>query len=115
MAAGQGGRFHFHEEQDALGYESYGCVFEDVSFDPQALETLFLALNAPESSLGQIVRAKGIFRTGAKGVLMELASGEFSSQPMGPLQQSKVSIIGKELKREQIGAALQGCAAGVKR
>jgi hypothetical protein len=42
-----------------------------------------MKLNAPLSSLGEIVRAKGIFRIDDKGILMELASGEFSTQPMG--------------------------------
>lgn len=32
---------HFHEEEDALGYESYGCVFGDLSFDRGALEAFF--------------------------------------------------------------------------
>ncbi len=102
---------HFHEEEDALGYESYGCVFKDLSFDRSALEAFFRELNKPNSGIGEIVRAKGIFRLGDYGVLMELASGEVSFQPMGQLKESKVSIIGKELDREKIGAALDRCVA----
>jgi G3E family GTPase len=105
------GHPHFIEEQDALGYESYGRVFGDLSFDRNALEAFFRELNEPNSEIGEIVRAKGIFRLGDRGILMELASGEFSSQPMGPLQESKVSIIGKALDREKIAAALEECVA----
>lgn len=103
---------HFHEEEDALGYESFGCVFENLSFNQGSLETFFQELNAANSKMGEIVRAKGIFRTGDKGTLMELASGEYSSQPVGEFKQSKVSIIGKGLNREMIGAALERCALG---
>jgi G3E family GTPase len=92
-AVGQG-HPHFHEEEDALGYESYGCVFEGLSFDRSALEAFFRELNEPYFGIGEIVRAKGIFRVGDRGILMELASDEFSFQPMGQLKESKISIIG---------------------
>jgi len=105
------GHPHFHEEEDALGYESYGCVFGDLSFDRSALEAFFRELNEPNFGISEIVRAKGIFRLGDRGILMELASGEFSFQPMGQLKESKISIIGKELNREMIGAALERCVA----
>jgi G3E family GTPase len=105
------GHPHFHEEEDALGYESYGCVFGDLSFDRSALEAFFRELNEPNFGISEIVRAKGIFRLGDRGVLMELASGEFSFQPMRQLKESKISIIGKNLNREMIGAALERCVA----
>ena len=110
--AGHGKYPHFHEEEDALGYESFGCVYENTSFDQSSLETFFQELNAAKSKMGEIVRAKGIFRIGDKGMLMELASGEFSSQPIGQINQSKVSIIGAGLNREMIGAALERCVSG---
>ncbi|UCF90900.1 MAG: GTP-binding protein, partial [Desulfobacterales bacterium] len=80
-------------------------------FDQNSLENFFQQLNDADSGMGEIVRAKGIFRLGEKGILMELASGEFSSQPFGPVDQSKVSIIGKDLRREMIGAALERCVS----
>lgn len=103
---------HFHEGEDALGYESFGRVFDDRSFDQRRLEAFFRKLNQPDSGIGEIVRAKGIFRLGDRAVLMELASGEVSFQPMGQLQESKVSIIGKSLNREIIGAELGQCVVG---
>jgi G3E family GTPase len=103
------GHLHFHAEQDALGYESYGRIFDDVAFDQTEIEKFFHALNTASSPMGEIVRAKGIFRIGDRGMLMELASREFSSQPTKALNQSKVSIIGKELNREKISAALKRC------
>jgi G3E family GTPase len=109
--AGSEGHPHFHEEEDALGYESYGLVLGDLSFDRDALEAFFGELNKPNSGIGEIVRAKGVFRLGERGILMELASGEFSSQPMGQLKESKVSIIGRALNREKIAAAFERCVA----
>jgi G3E family GTPase len=102
---------HFHEEEDALGYESYGSVYRDPSFDRSALEAFFRELNQSNSGIGEIVRAKGVFRLGDRGILMELASGEFSFQPMGQVKESKVSIIGKALNREKIAAELERCVA----
>jgi G3E family GTPase len=103
---------HFHENEDALGYESFGCVYDDISFDRGSLEGFFQELNASQSKMGEIVRAKGVFRIAHRYILMELASGEFSSQPVGDFNQSKVSIIGKGLNREMIGAALERCVSG---
>jgi G3E family GTPase len=100
---------HFHEEEDALGYESFGCVYEDTSFDQSSLETFFQELNATKSKMGEIVRAKGVFRIGDRYILMELASGEFSSQPISRSGESKISVIGRGLDREMIRAALDQC------
>jgi G3E family GTPase len=100
---------HLHENEDALGYESFGRIFADISFDRAALEDFFQQLTAAQSQMGEIVRAKGVFRVGDKYILMELASTEFSSQPISRSGQSKISIIGRELDREMIAAALKRC------
>ena len=100
---------HLHEEQDALGYESFGLLYEDLLFDRSSLENLFQRLNASE--MGDVVRAKGIFRVGNKWILMELASGGFSFQPLQKAEKSKVSIIGRCLNRKEIGAAFESCLA----
>jgi G3E family GTPase len=102
-------QIHLHENEDALGYESFGRVYDDIPFDRGALEDFFQQLNASQSNMGEIVRAKGVFRIGDRYVLMELASGEFSSQPISRSGESKISIIGRELDRERIGAALERC------
>ena len=103
---------HFHENEDALGYESFGCVYDDISFDRGRLEDFFQKLNASQSKMGEIVRAKGVFRIGGRYILMELASKEFSSQPISRSGESKISIIGKGLDREVIGAAMEECRSG---
>lgn len=100
-----------HEEQDALGYESFGLIYNNLSFDQPMLEHLFQQLKSSE--MGEVVRAKGIFRIGDKWALLELASGEFSLQPVRQAEQSKVSVIGKGLNRKAIGAALEACVSGV--
>jgi G3E family GTPase len=98
---------HLHDEEDELGYESFGLVYEDLTFDEENLSLFFEKLNASE--MGEVVRAKGIFLVGNKWILMELASGEFSSQPVRPTEHSKVSIIGRRLNRKEIGGALERC------
>lgn len=103
---------HFHEHEDALGYESFGCVYDEITFDRGALEGFFQQLQRPRSKMGDIVRAKGVFRIGDRYLLLELASGEISSQPIREFKQTKLSIIGKRLNRELIGAALDGCVSG---
>jgi len=100
---------HFNEEEDELGYESFGCVYHEESFDQGALEVLFQKLKTSNSGMGEIVRAKGIFRVADGWMLMEVASGEFSSQPLRNSTDTKVSIIGKGLDRELIGSALENC------
>ena len=110
--AGRDLHIHLHENEDALGYESFGCVYDDISFDRGRLEDFFQKLNAALSKMGEIVRAKGVFRIGERYILMELASGEFSSQPISRSGESKISIIGRGLNREMIGAALERCVLG---
>lgn len=98
---------HLHEEEDALGYESYGLLYGDLTFDEADLSHFFEQLTTPE--MGEIVRAKGLFRTENRSMLMELASGEFSSQPVSPCGQSRISIIGRKLNRKEIGTAIERC------
>lgn len=105
------GHPHFHEQEDALGYESFGCTYESGSFNQGKLEQFFREANDSKSGMGEIVRAKGIFGIGDKWILLELASGEFSLQPAKKSKQSKVSIIGRELDREMIKSSLDQCLA----
>ncbi len=98
-------------EEQGLGLESVSYAFEGLSFDPEALRALYEDLARPGSGLGRVVRAKGIFRVGNRSVLMDLASGEVSVQPLPPGLRSKVSIIGKDLNRERIADVLNRCAS----
>jgi G3E family GTPase len=109
---GHADHHHFQEEADALGYESFGCVYDGTSFDQKSLESFFQELIAANSTMGEIVRAKGIFQIGAKAMLIELASGEITLQPVGQINRSKVSIIGAGLNREMISASLLRCVSG---
>ncbi len=104
------GLIHIHEGEDALGYESFGCVYE-LSFDRQELEKLFQEL-LNSTLLGEIVRAKGIFKVDNQWVVGQLASGDVSWQEVKSAQQSKISIIGRNLKKELIEAAVNRCLAG---
>ena len=105
------GHHHFQEKEEALGYESFGSIYEGTAFDQKSLENFFQELNTAKSKMGEIVRAKGIFRVGTRALLIELASGEITSQPLGQAPRSKVSIIGAGLKRDVIRTSLQECVA----
>lgn len=105
------GLIHIHEGEDALGYESFGCVYE-LSFDRQELEKLFQELLNSTLLGEEIVRAKGIFKVDNQWVVGQLASGDVSWQEVKSAQQSKISIIGRNLKKELIGAAVNRCLAG---
>ena len=102
---------HISEDQNGLGYESFGLVYEDALFNEEKLASFFQHLTGDHKEWGRVVRAKGIFCLGAKWQMMELASGEFSRQPVRPFQQSKVSLIGKALNRDALRAALASCRA----
>ncbi|HEX74901.1 MAG TPA: GTP-binding protein [Dehalococcoidia bacterium] len=106
------GFIHIHEDEDTLGYESFGCTYE-LSFEQQELEKLFQDLLNSNLLGDEIVRAKGIFRVDNKWVVGQLASGEVSWQEVKSAQKSKISIIGRNLKKELIGTAVNRCLAGM--
>ena len=106
------GLIHIHEEEDTLGYESFGCTFE-LSFERQELEKVFQEMLNSTLFGEEIVRAKGIFKVDNQWLVGQLASGEVSWQEIKSAQQSKISIIGRNLKKELIGAALNRCLAGM--
>jgi len=101
-----------HEDEDELGYDSFSCVYE-LSFERQELEKLFQELLNSTLFGEEIVRAKGIFKVDNQWVVGQLASGEVSWQETKSVQQSKISIIGRNLKKELIGAAVNRCLAGM--
>ncbi|WP_022667089.1 CobW family GTP-binding protein [Desulfospira joergensenii] len=100
---------HHHEEEEELGYRSFGKIFREESFDEKALQSFFQELNTPDSGMGKIVRAKGIFQISDKWLLMELASGDISSQPLKRSEESRVSIIGNDLNQDLIMNSLGNC------
>jgi len=100
---------YFNQEQDALGFESFGLEYHGSLFDPKRLEDFFQELNESGTDLGEIVRAKGIFRLPNGWMLMELSSGEFSCQPLRAATGTKVSLIGKEINRHLIKMAIEDC------
>lgn len=106
---GEGSHIHLDDTEDELGYESFGRVYRDISFEPGPLEALFQKFTSTSYQMGDIVRAKGVFRVDQGWILLELASGEVSSQRIGKGSDSKVSIIGKGLNRVAIGEALESC------
>lgn len=100
---------HVHREEDGLGHESFGFSYEDGCFDQQALINFFETLKAGRSEVGEVVRAKGIFQIEEGWILIELASGQVSFQPIKRSDTSKLLVIGKQLQKESARKALEGC------
>lgn len=97
---------HLEEEADALGFESVGYDLDGLTFDRGALEGWFRLLGAPDARLGEVVRAKGLFQVGSQWLLLELASGELTVEPLPKGTRSRVSVIGRGLDRTKIEEAL---------
>jgi len=94
-----------------LGFESFGTIFENNSFQKDRLESFFRQMTDNVSQYGKIVRAKGIFKVDTKWRIIELASKEVSSLPIRFAGESKVTIIGTDLKKDRIRTALDQCIA----
>lgn len=94
-----------------LGFESFGTIFENNSFQQDRLESFFRQMIDNVSEYGRIVRAKGIFKVDNKWLIIELASNEVSSLPIRPVGESKITIIGTALKKDRIRMALDQCIA----
>jgi G3E family GTPase len=88
-------------------YESFGRRYRSEVFHPERLHALFEQL--PTQCYGDVVRAKGIFRTDREWLLLELASGAVQRSPGPAGAESTVSIIGQQLNNADLDAQLQRC------
>ncbi len=107
------GRGDDHGDEDeelahamAHHYQSVGRSFSSL-FSRQCLEGFFEELR--EGHYGEVVRAKGVFRTREDWIKLEIASGEVQVE-QGPLADaSVVSIIGHNMKIDAIDLQLIAC------
>lgn len=106
-----GAHDHHDEPAAGLGLASIGREYRREIFDTGALERFFRDLGTGAAGFGNIVRAKGVFRIGSKWILMELASGNVSSQPVRESDQSKVAVIGNDLNEALIIRSLDQCVS----
>jgi len=89
------------------GYESFGKRWRAEIFQPGCLQILFEKLMTQQ--YGEVVRAKGIFRTDNEPFHIELASGEIRITPGPVCEESVVSVIGRNISRSALDANLQNC------
>jgi G3E family GTPase len=101
---------HHISLEDGLCYESFGLILEDMCFKRAELETFFNHLRDEEAYGNNIVRAKGLFQLDEGAwILMELASGQVTFQPINYTRPGKFTVIGKDLQREHITDVLKSC------
>ncbi len=97
---------HDHEHGFAEQFLVFGEKYEEV-FDQQRLELFFEGLKNRE--YGDVVRAKGVFRTPNDWIKLELASGEVRIDQVHFATQSAVSIIGRDIDSKEMESGLISC------
>jgi G3E family GTPase len=104
----EGEHDHCEESGFARELQSYGRTFQKI-FDRICLESFFEGLK--DQRYGQVVRAKGIFKTTGNWVKLELASGEVRMDPGPVARESVVSVIGHGMDIPRIEERLAECLA----
>ncbi len=103
---------HHHSFEDGLCYDSFGLILKGMRFKRAWLEAFFNRLRQDKAYGNDIVRAKGLFQLDEGAwILMELASGHVTFQPINYTSPGKFTVIGKELQRENILDDLKSCAS----
>jgi G3E family GTPase len=87
-------------------YEAFSLAL-DLTFNKESLRLFFEELK--EQTMGEVERAKGIFRVLEGWAVFQLASGEVSVELGNSFERSGVTIIGKGLKKDLITQRIQEC------
>lgn len=99
---------HDHGHDFAEQFRSFGRKYETM-FDRECLQSFFESLNNRE--YGEVVRAKGVFRTPKEWIKLELASGELRLEAVPAASESVVSIIGTNIDTTEMEQGLISCQA----
>lgn len=102
----EGEHDHDHRNDFAAQFSSFGKKYE-ATFDRQCLQSFFEKLK--NRTFGEVVRAKGVFRTPDEWIKLELASGEVRLDPVPAAAESVVSIIGIGMDTNEMEHGLIGC------
>lgn len=97
---------HHHHEGLANQYKSFGKTFGEV-FDQGCLEDFFERVKRGE--FGEVVRAKGVFKTPDEWVKLELASNEVRFELIPAAVRSLVSLVGAEMNTQDMESELVNC------
>lgn len=100
-----------HHEDEAHGlaqkYSPFGLRYPKAVFQLECLTSFFESLRDQE--YGDVVRAKGIFRSPGGWIRLELASGEVSIAKNPAGEESLVSVIGQFVNTPKLEARLKAC------
>jgi G3E family GTPase len=99
---------HEHGHDFAAQFLAFGKKYEAM-FDRECLQSFFESLKNRE--YGEVVRAKGVFRTQKEWIKLELASGEVRLDPVPAASESVVSIIGTNIDTTEMEQGLISCQA----
>ena len=94
----------------ASEYQHFGKRYGLLSFNQECLRSFFGWLG--DRKYGDVVRAKGVFRTSSGWIKLELASGEMRVDGGPDGEESIVSIIGRFMNTQEMEAKLRACASG---
>jgi len=95
-----------HDHGLADHYQTFGRRYPGF-FNRKRLESFFDDLRSER--YGEVVRAKGVFKTSGNWVKVELASGRVHIGPGPEATESVVSIVGSDMKMGQMEADLSNC------
>ncbi|MBI4317084.1 MAG: GTP-binding protein [Chloroflexi bacterium] len=93
-------------EQEGQELERCTSAFTG-SFDPDALLVLFQEFKT--TALGDVARAKGVFRTADGWVQLDYTNGEVTVQRAADCAISRIAIIGNDIDRTMLGNRLNTC------
>lgn len=97
---------HEHHDSFVDQFESFGKTFANTFLRPR-IDDFFRRLLGTE--FGDVVRAKGIFKTDENWMKWELASGEVTTEAVSGKNESVVSVIGHGINPNRMDDALNHC------
>lgn len=104
-----GEEHHHHDDSFASRFDSFGRTFSQ-TFQRRRLDEFFRRLTGTD--FGDVVRAKGIFKTDESWMKWELASGEVTTESVPGKGESIVSVIGHGINPNRMEAELDNCKIG---
>lgn len=85
---------HLHFDHN---FDSFSITNKDAGYNPAQIESLLQEIK--EGKYGNVIRAKGIFRTGEGYQNFDYADGNISFKKMKDAEDSKFIFIGKDVER----------------
>lgn len=94
----QGEQFlHLHFDHD---FDSFAVTNKDISYNPEEVELILKDIK--EGKYGNIIRAKGIFKTTEGYMNFDYVEGNIAFKKMKGGEENKFIFIGKDVRRKEI-------------